>query len=262
MSTKIYNGFKVKGLTFHEVHKRLDEFRDKHKAYFEELFLTPVIHRAVENFDEHTLGRVSKRNSLIKLYMEDQESKSITTGRARGALYEVALLPISPRKILGMTFAKGNGHNLLLQEDWVEEWGYFNNTDKPETIPEREWTQRRKEWDKALGETGVPANEGYCRVVIEVPPLPGRDMVNRILSECEFERRVEAMAGNIAFKEFMEAQPQEEQGKGPIRAWFRFQDEKKKSAELREKIAKLADDIRPKLKPDLTYKDLCGGKYV
>ena len=34
--------------------------------------------------------------------------------------------------------------------EWVEEYGYWNNTDKPDEIPQREWTRRKKAWDSVL----------------------------------------------------------------------------------------------------------------
>lgn len=37
---------------------------------------------------------------------------------------------------------------------WVEEYGYWNNTDKPGNLSDRQWDARRRNWDRALGAHG------------------------------------------------------------------------------------------------------------
>ena len=42
----------------------------------------------------------------------------------------------------------------------IKDYEYWNNTDKPDEISNREWNQREKDWDKALPGLGVPAQFG------------------------------------------------------------------------------------------------------
>lgn len=37
-----------------------------------------------------------------------------------------------------------------LLPNWAKEWGYWNNTDKPEEVSEAEWLERDKDWQVAI----------------------------------------------------------------------------------------------------------------
>ena len=47
---------------------------------------------------------------------------------------------------------------LLDKQDWLREWGYWDNSDMPEDMTEEEWETRRKEWNLVV-EYGVPMAE-------------------------------------------------------------------------------------------------------
>lgn len=44
----------------------------------------------------------------------------------------------------------------------VREYGYWDNTDKPEDVTDMEWSQRYKDWEEALPGIGILREHGLC----------------------------------------------------------------------------------------------------
>ena len=45
--------------------------------------------------------------------------------------------------------------------DFLTDYHYQNQTDRPENIPEEEWNLREKDWDKAIGPDYIPIQHGF-----------------------------------------------------------------------------------------------------
>ena len=79
----------------------------------------------------------------------------------------LVLFPITKKKTLIMSysenftsfFRKLCDDKSFCEKYELEEYHYQNQTDKPDDISSRAWTQRRKDWDKAVP-TGVPSIDG------------------------------------------------------------------------------------------------------
>lgn len=78
--------------------------------------------------------------------------------------YEVILIPnrYSAEKPLLMIFSEASDEytQALLDADVVEEYGYWDNTDRPEEVTAKEWKQRKKAWGALLESFTSPAEIG------------------------------------------------------------------------------------------------------
>ena len=68
---------------------------------------------------------------------------------------EIAFIPCNNRRLLFMTFGEEftniivkfiEQNNDFVQRYELKEYGYWNNTDRPENVTAREWNQRDKDW--------------------------------------------------------------------------------------------------------------------
>ena len=79
--------------------------------------------------------------------------------------FNVSLLPL-PDKTLLIPF----GENVKCQKifkKYTQEYGYWNNCDKPDEISDEEWEQRRHDWDIVLPGVGVPKENGPVRYLVD-----------------------------------------------------------------------------------------------
>ena len=104
--------------------------------------------------------------------------------------------------------------NNLLKLPYIKEYGYWNNTDKPDELTEEEWDQRRSDWNEVLDRSFFFTGSG---ISIELPEtktrtflMPDEKLINvfnteenlnsirekistRILSDLIFKRNKEAV---------------------------------------------------------------------
>lgn len=50
----------------------------------------------------------------------------------------------------------------IVRKYGIEEYGYWNNTDKPDNISEEAWIKRSDDWNNALTDIGVASQHGLC----------------------------------------------------------------------------------------------------
>jgi hypothetical protein len=91
------------------------------------------------------------------------------------AYFDLSLFPFRG-EIYGMSFTSQNDStwtDLWFSKDLVEEYRYWNNTDRPKGISESMWDHRAKAWDQILDGFGsVPSMNGFTAQCLEkYPPL-------------------------------------------------------------------------------------------
>lgn len=122
-------------------------------------------------------------------------------------------------KILGMPYANHDVlYDLLTKRPEMQDYGYWNNTDKPKDVSDDEWEQRRKDWDDALVSVGIPKDNGmvlhivdaisdviefnYINVRTNFMALLGDDdelllkVANGVIMDREFTKLLDEMAGD------------------------------------------------------------------
>ena len=129
---------------------------------------------------------------------------------------------------------------------------YFDNTDKPEEISEKDWEIRYKEWKKVMEPTWTPSLQGFNIDLIEKYLPVSLNKEERLVIFNNFkdltEHRVKDIAENILFNEF-----QEKSKNKNYSVYFDFCDALKTS--LKSRYEKLKNKISKKIKP-ITLEDL------
>lgn len=80
--------------------------------------------------------------------------------------FEIVFFP-HENHFLGIAYT----NNTLWFEKWmsldlVEDYSYWNNTDKPKELTDEQWNQRAENWDKVLG-YNIPAMVGFSICVAD-----------------------------------------------------------------------------------------------
>ena len=72
---------------------------------------------------------------------------------------EVVIIPLEDKMLL-MYFGNSDMHEIVENLPYLADYHYQNQVDKPESISDEEWEQRKNDWEKALGSDGIPARHG------------------------------------------------------------------------------------------------------
>ena len=203
MSTKIYNGYKIP--------KSLDVLQDfiidfRNKA--EEIVLNDLTKLTaemtsynVDRFFFNSLKEPELADSALQKVMRliDDEYSKIKKTKQRNPTYDFecevsVLVPKESDKILLLLFTeKQNIKSLFESYEFIEEYCYWNNSDKPNDISESDWKQREIDWNKALPGSGVPARNGLSFELIG-EWLPMFDASEVIKNMPSFEDRCKKVA--------------------------------------------------------------------
>lgn len=169
MSTKIYNGYysdlsldKLL-LKFKEEVKRFEDIKLKH-------FSKVLVGKSIEIYDTKlSKGESCDINDTIgELYdkyqneINDSKKNNLRVSNVDFSA-SCCLFPCG-RKTLILFYSDNNSILELWDSlDYIHEYHYQNQTDRPNNITNREWNLRRKNWNKVLGGDGwgIPAHNGY-----------------------------------------------------------------------------------------------------
>jgi hypothetical protein len=110
--------------------------------------ITPSDNMAHEVYD---LMRLLKGDPVRTFSQLDIGYDALLIPNGRGVTIEPLVLVFSER-------AGEEYRRALIDAGVVREYGYWNNTDGPEGISDREWNQREKAW----GKLDVPASDGLA----------------------------------------------------------------------------------------------------
>jgi len=251
MSTKIYSGFKAKNVGTKQLMQDLLNIQSEAKNIARQLSWDYQAWKAVLLFDEVALGLAEKpKYSYIgearaKLFSEQQESER-TNMRNREVDYSfsICVYPIKNNEFLGVWFTEWESKYtpLIKSKPWYQEYGYWNNTDKPEHITNREWNKRRKDWE--ILKWGAPVNE--CMLTLEcVKCVNFGDWITKDsdIKLITYEQRVHIFASR-----------QLRQLKKDVE-YFDFYKQLKDGVYTQD-IEKIKSEIRPKLIENLTLETL------
>lgn len=215
MSTKIYNGFQItKGKTLLSLQKNFNEFREKVREIAEEKTCRYLANHATFLMDSVAFSDTpdnSRDSYLVQAHvalMEEQREvrRSQQRNPAVDFQCEVTIHPVNKDTVLGIIFSEQKDIiDSLLANDWVEEFGYYDNADKPEDISEEDWTARGALWEEALGDKS-PALSGFTITCSDVNGGIFAPKIERILEFLpSFEERVNRCADHESMKFYFQS---------------------------------------------------------
>jgi hypothetical protein len=169
MSTKIYTGFKLKTTDMAEIHERISQIRKLVEEDTNQKIASNMAAECASLYDKRTMdasldrtisvyqavfGEIARRQMEVKQrQVKDPTvdfSMSVTLFPFEGEFYGM-LYTVQPE--YGMLWFK--------QEDFVEPFMYWNNTDPAEDCTEEEWRERERVWEAIFAEQPVPALNGF-----------------------------------------------------------------------------------------------------
>lgn len=175
MSTKIYNGFRLA--------EDLDPFVFLDRAMTaaspvrDRLDLEMLTESATFWLDRHVFGLVQDRlgddqSPLAEAWwaLAERQRDLRSKGRTNTLDYDPHSLTIG----LGRDHVTGRILGVVMTDrellrgavtalDGVQEYAYWNNSDRPDNVTKTEWKARRDAWDRVLPGAGVPAESMACR---------------------------------------------------------------------------------------------------
>lgn len=86
-------------------------------------------------------------------------------------------------------------YDFLVNSQHFSEYGYWNNTDPLEDVSDKDWKQRSKDWELAIGEDYLPSNHGLSRefdcnsYYTFYEAWKDRKLMNSILKEVRTDKR-------------------------------------------------------------------------
>ena len=179
MSTKIYDGFRLKNMTLNKLQDWSMEFREKIKVVNQELIAKHqafICSRLIDFafiFDSKNFLDIWKEHNLtlshypfaVALEIMNQRRKKIDQTDRRDPEFdfscEIVFIPVKSQ-VLGIPYTEQEEHIKIIESmPGYEEYGYWNNTDRPDNLSEARWDKRRDDWDLALPGLGISNLSGF-----------------------------------------------------------------------------------------------------
>jgi hypothetical protein len=226
MSTKIFNGYKLPQMTLKELDLFIKEARQKMNEAHYTLGEIMLVERAVQLLDMYCLfGEDYVKEMLgdndsfkdssapyLSAYFElcSKSMKSEKSDRRIDSMFDfkssICLFPIRG-KILALLFTQQQAFTSTWNSiEGVEEYCYWNNTDRPKEISRYQWDRRREDWETALPGIGIPSENGFIVEFTEGFPLlfemKWAENAHKYIDS--LDARANSYAKNIVFREKLE----------------------------------------------------------
>ena len=188
MSTKIYEGLKLrKNMTFFEVNELLRNVRAECKLIQTHEYNKRIAKKITSFIDDslycnkeellkkYEIGSRESFNPLFSIMKNEREMENEHIFQRPHC--EIFLFPVE-NEVLCMVFGDSifdhlfythkNSEGVISPPKYLEfeEFGYWNNSELPDNVTEKEWEYRKNLWDKALKGIGVPVENGIGKTLV------------------------------------------------------------------------------------------------
>jgi len=208
MSTKIYTGFKFTNDLF-EIHNEIMKFRHELKIKVDEKITDYFAKECSVLLDSISVGarKLKKRDTIYGIIWKDfsEKEREIEQGKRNPAVdfsFGISIIPTKDRKILGIVYTEQQEFlNMWTAKSFVEDYSYWNNTDKPDNISEEEWKERSETWNNILEDfLGVPSMLGFTADCVQKYGMT--PIIENVISKFpSFEERSSRIAEDVLFEE-------------------------------------------------------------
>lgn len=148
MSTKIYNGY-YSNLGMIQLLKEFKTIAPTFKTLRAQDYVRDLVEKSVRKIDELTLkGETVDQYGVIDgIHSKERKEKNDLSNKIVCSLF-----PISSKRTLILYFDGNNREGLEMWDglEFINDYHYQNQCDKPKDISTRNWNKRRKDWDKVL----------------------------------------------------------------------------------------------------------------
>ena len=202
MSTKIYNGYKIKRMNLMQLSKFSGRVKADIKNIYKEYYGKLFTELMVSFYDKVQNG--STYNDILKDFKIETNvtdayfcaytvirhfNDKIKTTQERNPLFDfdtsIHILPVD-NKILALLYTDNRDITKLWESyKEVSSYYYFDNTDKPERISDKNWEQRAIDWEKAMP-TYVPNDFGFTLTCDFTPNCLMWDEIKKYIPSDDF----------------------------------------------------------------------------
>lgn len=198
MSTKVYNAFKIDTNDIYEVQNILKGHHATVKEISKDKIIDFLIKSAVEDFDKDHINKKDTDKNYISIANQEMQERQreIQKTRSRDPEVdfdaEIAIFPLEG-KFYGIYYSEQDEfYEDLLKQPNISEFSYYNNTDKPDNISEKDWQERERIWDIIFDGNGLPCEVGFTKKYNTYPPRPEIHEIMEKWDNCvpKFEKRL------------------------------------------------------------------------
>lgn len=205
MSTKIYTGFRFRTNDIFAIHRLVAKWRVELAAIHRSELAFLLAGMCTETIDRNAINaeRNAGKNPFREARMEvrTRQKEILGSGHRDPEVdfdFEIAILPYDGH-VYGMVFSERSrwvGRWMELED--VEDYSYWDNTDRPDEISAEDWKARDRVWDGILraNAAGTPGMSGFSAQCTDRMLQPGLDEVMECIPA--FEARVAARARETA----------------------------------------------------------------
>lgn len=257
MSTKLFDAWRMPTMTMPKFQKWLDELRASLKPIADNQIMTVVAERAIRAYDTKYVFPNSAEikdlpNGLVGAWSNVMsEYKKTKKEGERHPSVDVEceiIFHFKGRYIYMVMFSEQREYKDHLESlPGVEHYGYWNNTDKPDNISQREWRRREKLWDEAFkGGPMFTAGVTFMLVGDYNLPMPKKGDIEPYFTE--WKQRVNAMLDSCMLQKYPEPITV-----GNIFKAYEWMRKDPEALKIREEVR---PDVEKMMKRDLEFDDL------
>lgn len=152
-----------------------------------------------------------KENEIIYKVFTNKVKESILSEEILNSDYDyscsMTIHPLKDKTLL-LLFSQRNEYNKLFGEwdkeeeiytknkfDFIDEYNYYNNIDRPKNISENDWEVREKDWNNAIG-YNAPSERGMIAEFINKNEIPSKIFFKDLKQGIEdiYEYRIERVS--------------------------------------------------------------------
>lgn len=170
MSTKIMTGFRLQTTDLFEIHAIMSEFRASVAELQRRDVATLMARMACDIIDRRDRGHITDDDlppiNAVLRDIRTRQKEILGSGYRDPEIdfdFEISLMPFDGQ-VFGMVFSERQ----LWIDTWmarpeVDEFAYWNNTDRPSGLTAEEWSERARVWDAILraNPAGTPGMAGF-----------------------------------------------------------------------------------------------------
>lgn len=178
MSTKIYDGCYINTTSLKEINKFLNKLKNQLGQKREELIYNKIISLFTNTYDKLTLAKNEEdKNKIIDFLFKDKKIditdtlmfkideyvckeyfdiyKTMNRNPSFDFGFSISLIPFKNKTLIIPYYDNIELRDIFFSFEEIIDYSYWNNTDKPDKITNREWNKRKNNWDEALGSNTV-----------------------------------------------------------------------------------------------------------
>lgn len=211
MSIKIYTGFILRATTLESALDRVQTLRRETNKLARVRMARSMGRKCAAGLDRYaardlfpkggTIPRLESPMSSTWMEVMDEYREAQTNRRRHPETDFEFTMTLHPDNgdILGMSFVEEDDwHRHWMKTEGVEDYCYYNNSDRPEGVDQAEWEERARRWDRVVDRDPAsrPAYAGLTANIHESePPVVPVDEVLPYLPD--FETRARKLAFEI-----------------------------------------------------------------